>query len=134
MATSAKIKSFLASWLQLGKAIEYHGGENKFQPDRILSIDGYSQEFEDWWSEFKADSQHWFLAGSHHPLSELFEAEWDIESCSRCDMPIPLRVAGINDSNCPCADLITWPNLELPQPRAPKNTGQNLRKILSRFN
>ena len=129
MATSTEIKGFLARWLQLGKSIEPVGEGQPFKPNRVLSLQGYSREFEDWWDEFQGNSSQWVLSGSPNPLSELFRPEWEISSCARCDMPIPLRVAGVNDTSCPCNDLPTWPNLELPHPHTPGDTEHKLRQI-----
>ena len=129
MATSTEIKGFLARWLQLGKAVEPVGDGQPFKPHRVLSLHGYSQEFEQWWNEFEANSHQWSLSGSSQPLSELFRPEWEISSCARCDMPIPLLVAGLNGTDCPCSDLSTWPNLELPQPHTPRETENKLKQI-----
>ncbi|NEP15261.1 MAG: hypothetical protein F6K14_34860 [Symploca sp. SIO2C1] len=48
-------------------------------------------------------------------------------------MPIPIKIAGIPTPVCPCHDLLTWPNTELPVPREPINSQDNLRAICDRL-
>jgi hypothetical protein len=134
MATSQEIKGFIAQWLQLGKSIEHVDGVRCFKPSRILGYQGYSQEFEDWWQEFEADTKQWALSGTHHPLSDLYSPLWEISSCARCDMPVPLQASKSNEGFCPCHDLPNWPNTELPQPRVPLDSDLKLRKIFAKLN
>ena len=129
MATSQEIKSFIAKWLQLGKSVEHVDGVHRFKPSRILGYQGYSQEFEDWWQNFENDAQHWTLSGTDQPLSALYSPHWEITHCARCEMPVPLQVAGVNDFACPCSDLPTWPNTELPHPHTPSESASKLRQI-----
>ncbi len=49
-------------------------------------------------------------------------------------MPIALKIAGICPNNCPCADLPTWPQLELPLPRSPQNVESKIISLRSRLN
>ena len=133
MATSQEIKGFIAQWLQLGKSVEHVDGEKQFKPPRVLGYQGYSQEFEDWWTCFEADAHHWTLSGMNQPLSELYSPNFEISACARCDMPIPLSMSVVKDISCPCHDLPTWPNTDLPQPRTPKDSTSKLRQIYSRL-
>ncbi|MEM9137470.1 MAG: hypothetical protein AAGB01_09000 [Cyanobacteria bacterium P01_F01_bin.42] len=133
MASSQTIKSFIARWLQLGKSVERLDGSVSFSPSKILGYRGYSQEFEEWWKTFEKTSQKWALSGTREPLSALYSPSWEIISCARCDMPVPMRVAGLNDGDCPCSDLPYWPDLEIPLPHAPAHSNSRLQDICKRL-
>ncbi len=134
MATSQDIKGFIAQWLQLGKGVEKIDGTVFYKPAKVLDCHGYSREFEDWWQEFELNPQKWALSGSTQPLSALYSPKWEIVGCARCDMPIPMQVAGVNDRDCPCHDLMCWPNLELPHPHIPADAENRLSQIHKRLN
>ena len=134
MATSQDIKSFIAQWLQLGKSVEQLDGSFCFKPEKIHGYQGYSQEFEDWWQEFERQAHKWALSGTKEPLDALYGDNWEITDCARCDMPIPILVAGLNDVDCPCSDLPHWPNLELPHPHTPDESKSRLGMIRDRLN
>ncbi len=48
-------------------------------------------------------------------------------------MPVPLRSLGIPALSCPCNDLPEWPNTELPEPRSPINSQEQLMVIRKRL-
>ena len=59
----------------------------------------------------------------------LYTPSWEIMHCARCEMPIPIPTAGINDDTCPCSDLPSWPNLDLPHPHVPGDVEDKLHEI-----
>lgn len=100
----------------------------------IIKGDRYSEEFEECWSYVctsALDKTH--LEGMSQTIQELLSPEWEIMSCSRCDMPVPMLTLGTNHGSCPCSDLELWPNLELPQPRLPVDSDRHLLAIQSRL-
>ena len=53
--------------------------------------------------------------------------------CGRCAMPVPMRNMGMPALLCPCNNLPNWPNTELPSPRSPVNTSEQLKTIRDRL-
>ncbi|MEL7037401.1 MAG: hypothetical protein AAFO04_17530 [Cyanobacteria bacterium J06592_8] len=134
MASSHLVKQYLAYWLQLGKAVVLHNGDQKRCPQPIFSGNRYSWEFEQCWQEILCpDSGDCYLEGTEVPIRELLTSSWEIEGCARCSMPIPFRTRGMPPNCCPCFDLPNWPNSEIPQPRLPADTRQHLVNLCSRL-
>lgn len=134
MASEPQIKRYLAYWFQLGKKIWINNGKTAVLPKRIIADGRYSPEFESLWHQILSpESGDCYLEGSPQTIVELLTAKWDIEPCSRCDMPVPLINVGIPPENCTCSDLPNWPNLDLPSPREPVNTQERLSAIRNRL-
>lgn len=134
MAAQSQVKKYLAYWLQLGKGVCLQDGRIIQRPQNILQGDGYSQEFEACWQQVRSPaSGECYLEGTEQTIEQLLTDQWDIIGCGRCAMPMPVPVAGIASPACPCHDLPSWPNLELPQPRSPVNTTDHLQGIRQRL-
>ena len=134
MASKTEVKKYLAYWFQLGKKLLWRNGQKEFLPSSIIKGDRYSKEFENCWQEvLKTGGKEYYLEGTDNTLEKLLSSNWEISSCARCDMPVPITSIGIQSLSCPCSDLDNWPNSELPQPRSPVDSRQQLEKIKSRL-
>ena len=133
MASTEQVKRYLAYWFQVGKPlISPHDGQ-RILPDTILAGDRYSSEFESCFQTLLSSPyQDSHLEGTVHTLKELLSSRWEMMSCSRCSMPIPIDEMGLI-TGCSCADLPAWPNTELPQPRCPKTVQEQLKFIHQRL-
>lgn len=133
MASEQQVKTYLAYWFQLGKKLLWRNEEKEVsQP--IIQGDRFSEEFENCWQQIvAAEGKDYYLAGSNMSLEELLSPKWKINSCVRCDMPVPIIELGIQSLECPCSDLDNWPNLELPLPRSPVDSKEKLRAIEARL-
>lgn len=93
----------------------------------------YSTAFEDCWSQMQSNGlAQCHLEGTGESLAELLSEQWDLTGCARCGMPVAQKVVGVTDVTCPCTDLPTWPNTELPQPRGEQNWRSQLQNINQR--
>jgi hypothetical protein len=134
MATKQEVKQYLAYWFQLGKKVVTNNGQKSFLPQPVLRGDGYSQEFEDFWQKMLAeDLGDCHLEGTDETISELLTSTWEMSPCSRCEMPVPIRSMGMPALACPCNDLLSWPNTELPAPRSPISNQEQLQVIRKRL-
>lgn len=134
MSSYRQVKQYLAYWFQLGKKVLLRNGEQSLLPQPLFEGDRYSPEFEKCWQEILSpESGDCYLEGTDVPISELLTNAWEIEECARCAMPVPARTRGMPASCCPCFDLPSWPNLDMPQPRLPANTQQHLHEICNRL-
>lgn len=134
MATQEQVKEYLACWFQLGKGIEVAEDNRIVRFKSILHGDRYSREFENYWQKIlRADGKGFSLEGTHQGIDELFSSHWEMHSCCRCQLPIPVRELGNQCLMCPCADLQGWPNLDLPKPRSPVDNHSHLGKICARI-
>ena len=120
MASEQFVRQYLAYWFQLGKPVLINGGKSRVLPRPILQGDRYSPEFEACWQQVcSPESGDCNLEGTEQTIAELLSPAWDVDPCSRCAMPVPVKVQGVAALECPCIDLPGWPNTELPPPRAP---------------
>ena len=134
MSSASSVKQYLACWFQLGKKVAVKNGHQAIAPEIVLQGDRYSQDFEDCWQYLlSTESGDCYLEGTQQTIEELLSESWEIIECSRCDMPIPVRSKGMPPECCPCYDLLTWPNTNLPMPRVPVNTQSHLRNLNSRL-
>ncbi len=134
MASPDRVKHYLALWFQLGKRVVSVDGCRHWRPAATLKGDRYAPEFERSWEEMLADYRGaCYLEGTDQTLADLLTPVWEIASCARCDIPIPLRLSGPQPPSCPCADRPNWPNLELPRPRAPLSSQDRLARIRARL-
>jgi hypothetical protein len=133
MASSEKVKQYIAYWFQLGKPLIHEQGQSVL-PQPVIQGNQYSPEFEAVWQQvLLSGGEKYHLDGTIQTVGVLLSDQWDIDSCPRCDMPVPLVVLGVQSGPCPCFDLPNWPNPELPQPRAPVNNRDQLRQIHNRL-
>jgi hypothetical protein len=133
MATQAEVKEYLAYWFQLGKGIVIDNGMAPLLPQEIFAGNSYSLEFEQCWQQVIEAPSSYHLEGTHETIAQLLRPEWEIHPCVRCDMPVPMRNMGMPALACPCNDLATWPNTELPSPRGPVNSQEKLLNIRNRL-
>lgn len=134
MATKKEVKQYLAYWFQLGKKVVIGDGKTSFLPQPVLEGDRYSEEFEQCWQEILSHTPgDCYLEGTHESISELLTPAWELLPCGRCQMPVPLRSLGMPALSCPCNDLPEWPNTELPAPRSPINSQEQLMVIRKRL-
>ncbi|MBW4522526.1 MAG: hypothetical protein KME16_22975 [Scytolyngbya sp. HA4215-MV1] len=134
MASEQQVKQYLAYWFQLGKKIVLNNGQSALLPQPVIQGNFYSPEFDACWQQIQsADTGDCYLEGTAQTIAELLSPAWEITPCSRCSMPVPVKMVGMTPPECPCFDLPGWPNLEIPTPRAPINTQQLLSKIRDRL-
>jgi hypothetical protein len=127
MALEADVKNYIACWMQLGKKVWINAGQSFCLAQTVLEQNRYSPEFDTCWSQLMdLDSGDCYLDGTSINLRDLLSDSWEILDCSRCDMPISMSIAGLPTSSCPCHNLPTWPNTELPLPRSPINSSERL--------
>lgn len=134
MASEYQVKEYLAYWFQLGKKIAIENGKEIMLPKPIFTGDRYSQEFEECWQKIMiVKGQNCYLEDTEETIANLLSEEWVIDPCARCLMPIPLRTHGMPALCCPCYDIPTWPNTELPLPRGGINSRDHLISIRDRL-
>lgn len=134
MADSTAVKQYLAHWFQLGKKIVIRNGNEEIGPARIFSGDRYSSEFEECWRRaIDPASGTCYLEGTEQTIQELLSPSWELHSCARCAMPVPIKVAGPIEPICSCHDLDNWPNSDLPAPKLPANSQQQLDRVRQRL-
>ncbi|BAZ32382.1 hypothetical protein NIES4074_48870 [Cylindrospermum sp. NIES-4074] len=134
MATKQEVKKYLAYWFQLGKSVIAVDGKANFLPQPVIVGDRYSQEFEKCWLEIiSPETGDCYLEGTIETINELLTPAWDMLPCGRCNMPVPMRNLGMPALFCPCNNLPNWPNTELPSPRSPVSTSEQLITIRDRL-
>jgi hypothetical protein len=134
MASEQQVKRYLAYWFQLGKKVVIRNGESTLQPQTVIAGDRYSDEFERIWEYILSPaSGDCYLEGTPQTIAELLTPRWNVEGCARCDMPVPVIDVGMPPELCPCSDLATWPNTEIPAPREPVSSQDRLREIRERL-
>jgi hypothetical protein len=134
MASAQEVRKYLAYWFQLGKHVLIRNGQESLLPQPVIQGDRYSQAFEDCWQQLiSPNSGDCYLEGTEETVAQLLAPEWVITPCARCYMPTPIRSVGMPPLFCPCNDLPSWPNTELPAPRSPVNTQVQLKEIRVRL-
>jgi hypothetical protein len=135
MASEQQVRQYLAYWFQLGKAVVIQGGQERLLPRPVIQGNSYSSEFEATWQKIMAIAAgDCYLEGTPQTIAELLTPAWEINPCARCSMPVPLHSPGLPPVlECPCSDLPDWPNTDMPQPRAPIDTANQLLLIRDRL-
>ena len=129
-----EIKCYIAHWFQLGKRVYSSKTQTFLLHQSVIEVGKYSEEFEDCWQYILSpESGDCYLEGTEQTVTELLSSDWEVIPCSLCEMPIPVRIAGKGQVSCPCNDLPGWPNLDLPLPRSPVNSGESLNQIQERL-
>ncbi len=132
MATPEAVRHYLACWFQAGKGV--HCGQETWRPQPVTQAGQYSPEFLTLWQEMERRGlDRYYLAGAEVSLGQLCRDDWEIMDCSRCTMPIPIKVTGMNVGSCPCADLACWPNLDLPLPHGLVDSQAHLAHVQARL-
>lgn len=134
MASSDKVKQYVACWCQLGKKLVIDNGKEILCPKTVIISNQYSSAFEDCWEKVIAISgKNCYLEGVEPTIDLLLSPAWIISYCAKCQMPIPQLDLGLQSPGCPCIDLPLWPNTDLPIPRPPINNNLHLKRIKSRL-
>ena len=134
MASAQEVRQYLAYWFQLGKQVFVRDGQERLLPQPVIEGERYSQAFEECWQKItSSDSGNCYLEGTVETIAELLTPEWLVFPCARCSMPVPVRNIGMPPLSCPCTDLPSWPNTELPAPRSPVNSQAQLGTIRNRL-
>ena len=133
MASPEQVKHYLAHWFQLGKRVLTSHQQDLIHPETIIQGECFSAEFEESWNNVIAlNAGDSYLEGTTERIQDLLENEWEITSCARCTMPIAMRYRGTATPGCPCGDLPSWPNMEIPLPRSPVKNSPILSDICRR--
>lgn len=133
MASSEQVKQYLAYWFQLGKRLIFDQGQSVL-PQPVIEGDRYSSEFEACWQQILASGgKNCHLEGTIQTIGELLSEKWELVGCARCGLPVPMLNLGVHSGPCPCFDLPTWPNTDLPQPRLPVDSRSQLDQIRARL-
>jgi hypothetical protein len=134
MASLPQVKQYLAHWFQLGKRVYLRNGDLALLPSKVFHGINYTTEFELCWELILSPhSGDCYLEGTSQTIADLLSPSWEIVGCSRCQMPVPMRVAGIPIGSCPCDNLPNWPNNELPSPISPQQVESKLIDIKDRL-
>lgn len=134
MASEQQVRQYLAYWFQLGKRVLIRNGQEALQPQAVIAGDRYSDEFEQCWKVILApESGECYLEGTAQTIDDLLSPAWEINPCSRCSMPVPMRTMGMPALECPCSDLANWPDNSTLQPRSPVSSQALLSKIRDRL-
>jgi hypothetical protein len=134
MASQADVRNFLAHWFQLGKPVVLADHRGDCLPQPIFNDGEYSPAFEDCWHRIMVTSgQGCYLQGTTQSIAEMLSPAWDITACARCEMPIALPTMGMSAHLCPCNDLPTWPNTEVPVPRPAVDNRNQLMDLQQRL-
>jgi hypothetical protein len=133
MASPDQVKQYFAYWFQLGKGVRFQNGRSPLLPKTVIHGNQYSPEFEGVWQQILAKPEDCYLDGTQETTAELLTPAWEINPCSRCAMPMPLKSVGVASLECPCVDVPGWPNTEIPQPRSPVDSQTQLTKIRDRL-
>lgn len=134
MASEQQVKRYLAYWFLLGKKVIIPRQDQAISPNLVYDGANYSSEFEQCWQTITAprhvDS---YLEGTDQTIQDLLSSKCDITECAKCKMPVPIITLGIQNLGCPCYDLPSWPNDQLPTPKAPHNNQAQLLRIRQRL-
>lgn len=133
MANATEVKDYLGYWFQFGKGVVFPKSQTIVLPDPIFAEQHFSDAFEACWQRILTSPEDCYLEGTEQSLRELLTSEWELIRCARCSLPVPTSFAHIPSCLCPCVDLESWPNSELPQPRLPLNRVLSLRKVHNRL-
>ncbi|AIE72707.1 MULTISPECIES: hypothetical protein [unclassified Synechocystis] len=133
MADATEVKNYLGHWFQLGRGIVFPKSNEIVLPNPIFAGQVFSSAFEDCWQRILTSRDDCYLEGTEETLQNLLTNAWEIVGCARCALPVPLPRHQIPSCLCPCVELESWPNLELPLPRLPVNGACTLRKIQERL-
>lgn len=134
MAAASEVKQYLALWFQLGKgAVDNRSGE-VFRVRQILKGDRYSSDFERCWERIVAEPAEFSLEGTTRSIAELLSNVWELTTCPRCVLPIPINLHGSEAGPCECVSLSWWPDNESPPPHLPVSDRTQLGFLCSRLN
>lgn len=135
MASIQKVKNYLGYWFQLGKPVHIDGGRLISRPAPVIEGNRFSRAFSQCWQEIMAQQgRNCYLEGTSETIEQLLSSQWEIIDCARCSMPMAVHVVMPVAQACPCDDLVTWPNDQLPAPRLPVSSKEHLENLKARLN
>lgn len=133
MAYLKQLQQYLALWFQVGQKVVLANGET-YCPQPVLVQGQYSPEFQQCWHQLqKIGFENCYLDGTVVSLAELLTPAWEMTECARCLMPVALPIGKVASFACPCSELPTWPNFDLPMPRTPEAANKPLQRICDRI-
>ncbi len=134
MASEAQVRDFLAHWFQLGKPVVLPGDRGDYLPCPVFSQGGYSQDFENCWDQIMVtQGKDCYLKGTIQTIAAMLSPAWDVKDCARCTMPVSIPTLGLSSFPCPCHDLLTWPNQDIPVPRGAVDDQRQLSQVRQRL-
>ena len=134
MASQADVKNYLAYWFQLGKKVVAERSQKTYSPVPVIRGERFSSDFERCWQKIvDHDGEGYYLEGTDETIAQLLSNDWEISKCARCDMPVPMAEIQTDLNACPCSDLSSWPNEEIPKPRLPINNRDKLLALKNRI-
>lgn len=135
MASPREVQDYLAYWFQLGKSVHIKNGHSVQRPNPVLEGHQFSRAFQDCWQEIMAvEGRDCYLTGTQETIEQLLSPQWEITDCVRCNIPTPISAVMPVAQLCPCGDIDTWPNDELPAPHMPINNNKHFNKLKTRLN
>jgi hypothetical protein len=134
MASVEAVKQYLAHWFQLGKKVVLSKNYETLLPNPIFAGSVYSPEFDECWQKIaRLQGRDCYLEGTTQTIAHLLTPLWNIAPCALCSMPIPKIELGVQEVGCPCSDLPSWPNYNLPLPRPAINAKEHLKVLQERL-
>ena len=135
MASPREVQNYLAYWFQLGKSVHIKNGRSLQRPIPVLEGHQFSRAFQACWREIMAvKGRDCYLDGSQETIEQLLSPQWEITDCARCSIPTAIPVVMPVAQLCPCGDIDTWPNDELPAPHMPINNNEHFSRLKTRLN
>lgn len=129
-----QVKDYVAQWLQLGKHLQI--GQETITVQPVRQFHNYSPEYETLWQKISAPAtaHQTYLSGVEPSIGDLLTARWQITDCYRCHglIPTPSFHQGTH-SDCPCADLPNFPDVNLVMPHPPIDSQARLQKVADRI-
>ncbi len=134
MASQQDVQHYLAYWFQLGKPVHINNGRLTQRPVPVLEGEHFSRAFQDCWKTIMAiGGRDCYLDGAKETIEELLSSQWEITDCARCSIPIAMQAVMPVAQLCPCGDIDTWPNDQLPAPHMPINNNVHFEKLKTRL-
>lgn len=133
MVSEDRVKQYIALWMQLGKPVVCDRNNQQLGTPHVIRGESYSPEFEQLWKIICQSPNHYHLAATPCTIGDLLAGHWDLLPCARCTLLQPVNESVIAAGPCPCQDLASWPDDNLPLPRQPVGSQDYLYKIQLRL-
>lgn len=134
MATNEQVRHYLIHWFLLGRKVFINNGQNALLPEPVFQGERCSPAFERCWQQIlDARTGDCYLESTQQTIAQLLTPAWEIHDCARCGMPVPLPDLGLPNADCPCCELPSWPNTNIPLPRLPANSHDRLSSLCDRL-
>ncbi|MBX2866150.1 MAG: hypothetical protein KTR27_21570 [Leptolyngbyaceae cyanobacterium MAG.088] len=135
MASQHEVQIYLAYWFQLGKPVHISNGLMTQRPVPVLEGAQLSRAFKDCWKKIIAvGGRDCYLDGASETIEQLLSPQWEITDCARCSIPTAMPSVMPVAKACPCGDIDSWPNDELPAPHMPINNKKHFSRLKTRLN